>query len=132
MPNPPFGRNENANAVDGAALATGMPNLSPLFSAGDRLIQSWIAISNEMFEFGRKSMQEVADTSVAMAKTANLSEAVALQAGFARSLLEDGFQRAGKIADLGVNGVVGGILESVPAPHRPAEKPTPQRARASE
>lgn len=78
-----------------------MPHLDPLFQAGNRLIEGWMAVGNELLEFGKTRLDRSLEMSRAMAQTTSLNEAMDVQAKFTRSAMQDYLSEANKLADLG-------------------------------
>jgi hypothetical protein len=69
-------------------LATAaMTNLDPLFQASNRLIEGWMAVGNELLEFGKARLDRSVEMSRAMAQTTSLNEAMDVQAKFTSSAM---------------------------------------------
>src|SRR5258708_522821 len=81
--------------------AASVPNLEPLFQVSNRLIEGWMAVSNELLEFGKNRLDRSLEMSRAMAQTTSLNEAMDVQAKFTRSAMQDYLSEANKLADLG-------------------------------
>jgi hypothetical protein len=90
---------EAAAGYDAARAA--MPHLDPLFQAGNRLFESWMAVGNELLEFGKSRFDRNIEMSRAMAQTTSLNEAIDVQAKYTRSAMQDYLSEANKLADLG-------------------------------
>ncbi len=78
-----------------------IPHLDPLFQAGNRLIEGWMAVGSELLEFGKSRIDRSLEMSRAMAQTTSLNEAMDVQAKYTRSAVQDYLSEANKLADLG-------------------------------
>src|SRR5258708_1452628 len=74
-----------------------MPTLDPLLQASNRLLEGWMAVSNEILEFSRNRFETSVEIGKAMAQSTSLNEAMDLQAKFTRSVMQDYFSEANKI-----------------------------------
>lgn len=80
----------------GAALM----NVEPLLTASNKWLENMLALSNEMFEFGRSRLDRNIEMSKAIARSGSFDEAIELQADFTRTLVNDYVSEATKLADL--------------------------------
>jgi hypothetical protein len=94
-----------ARHIEGAAgynaEHAAMPHFDPLFQAGNRLIEGWMAVGNELFEFSKSRLDRSLEMSRAMAQSTSLNEAMDVQAKYTRSAMQDYLSEANKLADLG-------------------------------
>ena len=84
----------------------GVPSLDPLFQASNRMLEAWLAVGNELMEFGKSRLDRCFEMSRAMARSKTLNEAIDLQADFTRSTVVDYLSEAGKLADLGTRSML--------------------------
>jgi hypothetical protein len=89
-------------AAVGAALTT----FDPIFQAGNRLLEGWMAVSSEMLEFGKNRFDRGLEMSKAIAQSSSFNEALDLQATYTRSIVQDYVSEAQKIADLGTRSLL--------------------------
>jgi len=106
---------------------TPLPDLDPLIRASNKLLEGWMAVSNEMLEFGKNRIDQSLEMSKAMAQSTSLKEAMDLQAKYTRSIVQDCLSEANKIADLSTRSLVDS-LASWQSPDRAAV----ERAEAAE
>jgi hypothetical protein len=92
----------HATALSTAAI----PSLDPLFQAGNRLIEGWMAVGSEMLEFSRTRIDRSLEMGRAMAQSTSLNEAIDVQATFTRSAVQDYLSEANKLADLGTRSLL--------------------------
>jgi hypothetical protein len=102
-------RNGEQAVSDTMFGAIGVPGLDPLFQASNRLLDAWLAVSNELMEFGTAQLDRSLEMQQAMARATSLNEAIDLQTKFARSAVEDYLSEASKLADLSARS----LLDSV-------------------
>jgi len=107
--------------------AAAMPSLDPLFQAGNRLLEGWMAVSSELLEFGKTRLDRGFEASRAIAQSTSLNEAIDLQAKFTQSAVQDYLSEANKLADLGTRS----LLDTLTTLQRPAQHPG-ERAEAAE
>ena len=86
--------------------AAGLTSLDPIFRAGNRLLEGWMAVSSEMLEFGKHRFDRGLEVSKAIAQSSSLNEAIDLQATFTRSIVQEYVSEAQKIADLGTRSLL--------------------------
>lgn len=86
--------------------AAPLPSLDPLFQAGNRLLEGWMAVSSEMLEFSRNRFDRSLEMSKAMAQSTSLNEAIDLQTTYTRSIVDDYVSEAHKIVDLGARSLL--------------------------
>jgi hypothetical protein len=99
------GRNGHQTALrleQNAALM----NVEPLLHAGNKWLESMLALSTELFEFSRSRLDRGIEMSKAMARSGSFDEAIELQADFTRTLMNDYVSEAGKLADLGTRALM--------------------------
>ena len=89
-----------------ARAAAAVTNLDPLFQASNRLIEAWMAVGNELLEFGKARIDRSLEMSRALAQTTSLDEAIDVQAKYTRSTMQDYFSEANKLADLGTRSLL--------------------------
>jgi hypothetical protein len=78
----------------------GMVTSDPLLQASNRMLEGWMAVSSEIFEFGKTRFDRGLETSRAMAQSTSLNEAIEVQTKYTRSIMQDYLSEANKIADL--------------------------------
>ena len=83
-----------------------LPDLDPLIKAGNTLLAGWMAVGNEMLEFGKSRLDQNLEIGRAIAQSTSLSEAIDLQARYARTVMRDYANEASKIADLGTRSLL--------------------------
>jgi len=104
-----------------------MPDLDPLIRASNRLLEGWMAVGTEILEFSKNRLDRGLEMSRAMAQSTSLNEAIDLQTKYTRSVVQDYFSEANKIADLSTRSV----LDSLSRLQHQAEE-TARRAEAAE
>ena len=102
--------------------ASAVTTLDPLFQASNRLIEAWMAVGNELLEFGKSRIDRSLEMSRALAQTTSLDEAIDVQAKFTRSTMQDYFSEANKLADLGTRSLLESISPLQNKVHEMAER----------
>ncbi len=77
----------------------GMLTFDPLLQASNRMLEGWMAVSSEIFEFGKSRFERGLEMSRAMAQSTSLNEAIEVQTKYTRSIMQDYLSEANKIAD---------------------------------
>jgi len=72
-----------------------------MFSAGNRMLESWRVVSEELMEFGKSRLTRNIEVGRKVARCASLDEAMEAQADYARSMMQDYIAESSKIAELG-------------------------------
>jgi len=98
-----------------------LADLDPLIKAGNRLFEGWMAVGNEMLEFGKSRLDQNIEIGRAIARSTSLSEAIDLQARYARTIMQDYVSEASKIADLGTRSVLDSLTVWQQTSHPPIE-----------
>ena len=98
-----------------------LPDLDPLIKAGNRLFEGWMAVGNEMLEFGKSRLDQNIEIGRAIARSTSFSEAIDLQARYARTVMQDYVSEASKIADLGTRSVLDSLTVWQQTSHPPIE-----------
>jgi hypothetical protein len=80
--------------------AATLPDVGPYFEAGNRLIQGWMAVGNEIIEFGQSRIDRSLEMGRAMAQSTSFNEALDVQATFTRATVQDYLSEAGKLTEL--------------------------------
>jgi hypothetical protein len=104
----------NVTAVFDPAAA--MNGLEPLFQAGNRLLESWIAMGSEILEFSKAQFDRNLEVSKALAQAGSVDRAVDLQVDHARSTMREYASEASKLADLGTRAMLESLSSWQPAP----------------
>lgn len=120
-------RLEEAGEHGGHFAAAGVPHLEPLLQVSNRLFEGWMAVGNELLEFGKSRLDRSLEMSRAMAQTTSLNEAIDVQAKFTRSAMQDYLSEANKLADLSTRS----LIDSFSTLQRQSGETT-QRAEAAE
>jgi hypothetical protein len=89
-----------------AALGAALTTLDPILQASNRLLEGWMAVSNEMLEFGKNRFDRSLEMSKALAQSSSFNEALDLQTTYTRSIVQDYVSEAQKIADLGTRSLL--------------------------
>jgi hypothetical protein len=87
-----------------------LSGIEPIFQAGNKWLENWMAVSSELLEFGRARLDRNLEVGKAIARSGSFDEAMELQADYARSTVREYFSEAGKIADLGTRALLDGIM----------------------
>jgi hypothetical protein len=104
-----------------------LPDLDPLIRASNKLLEGWMAVGNEMLEFGKNRIDQSLELSKAMAQSTSLKEAMDLQAKYTRSIVQDCLSEANKIADLSTRSLVDSL-----ASWQSSDRAAVERAEAAE
>jgi phasin family protein len=120
-------RLDEAGEHGGHPATAGVPHLEPLLQVSNRLFEGWMAVGNELLEFGKSRLDRSLEMSRAMAQTTSLNEAIDVQAKFTRSAMQDYLSEANKLADLGTRS----LIDSFSTLQRQGGE-TAQRAEAAE
>jgi len=80
--------------------------IEPLLQAGNKWLESWMALGTEILEFSRARLDHNLEVGKAMTRTSKLEEAMDLQADYARTALRDYLNEASKLADLGTRAML--------------------------
>jgi Phasin protein len=86
----------------------GVPNIEPILQAGNRLLETWMAMTTEILEMSRARIDRSIEMSRAIAKSGSLNEAIDIQTKFAQAMMQDYVTSANKLADLGARGLAEG------------------------
>lgn len=99
---------EVAEAAFAAATSASraLADFEPLLNASNRLFEAWLAVGNELLEFGRSRMDRNIEMGKAMVQSSSLNETLDLQQKFTRNALQEYLSEANKIADLGTRGLM--------------------------
>ena len=89
--------------------------IEPIFQAGNKWLENWMAVSSELLEFGRARLDRNLEVGKAIARSGSIDAAMELQADYARSTVREYFSEAGKIADLSTRALLDGIMSWQPA-----------------
>jgi len=100
--------------------------LEPLFTAGNKWLENWVAMSSEVLEFSRNRLDRNLEVSKAIVRSSSLDQAMDLQADYTRSTLREYFAQASKLADLGTRAMMDSFMAWQPA----MRGETPQRRSA--
>ena len=94
------GARNGAQAASRLEQSAALMNVEPLLTASNKWLENMLALSNEMFEFGRSRLDRNIEMSKAIARSGSFDEAIELQADFTRTLVNDYVSEATKLADL--------------------------------
>jgi hypothetical protein len=103
------GKTRRAGERDTGFGASGIPTFDPLFQASSRFVETWMAVSSEIFEFGKSRLDRSIEMGRAIAQSTSLNEAIDLQAKFTRSTVQEYLSEANKLADLGTRSLMDGF-----------------------
>ncbi|MGO8917764.1 MAG: phasin family protein [Stellaceae bacterium] len=106
-----------------------LSGLEPLLTAGNKLFESWAAMSSELLEFGRARLDRSLEAGKAIARSGSIDEAMDLQADYTRTTVRAYFDEAGKLADLGTRAMLDSLMAWQPAMR--GEAAAPQRRDAA-
>src|SRR6267154_5726205 len=84
----------------GTREATFGTGLDPLIQLSNKLLEGWMAVSNEMLEFSKNRFDRGIEMSKAIAQSSSFNEAIDLQTQYTRSIVQDYVSEANKIVDL--------------------------------
>jgi hypothetical protein len=126
-------RSGEAVARESAVFGTaGLMSLDPLLQASNRLFEGWMAVNNEILEFGKTRFDRSLEISKAMAQSTSLSEAIDLQANYTRSIVNDYVNEAHKIVDLGARSLLDSFTTLQQQAREKATQADPFRVEAAE
>jgi hypothetical protein len=97
------GETQVTAAFDPSQALTG---IEPIFQAGNKLLETWMAVGSEILEFSRLRLDRNLEVGKAIARSSSLDEAIELQTDYARSTVREYFSEASKIADLGTRAML--------------------------
>jgi hypothetical protein len=97
------GETQVTAAFDPSQALTG---IEPIFQAGNKLLETWMAVGSEILEFSRLRLDRNVEVGKAIARSSSLDEAIELQTDYARSTVREYFSEASKIADLGTRAML--------------------------
>ena len=112
------------DAFPGLDPACFAANLESFFQAGNKFLDSWRVVSDELLEFGKSRLTRNIEMGRKVTQSASLDQALEAQADFARSAMQDYISETGKLAELGTRAIV----ESFSAWQVEAEKTPARRA----
>ncbi len=97
------GETQVTAAFDPSQALTG---IEPIFQAGNKLLETWMAVGSEILEFSRLRLDRNLEVGKAIARSGSIDEAIELQTDHARSTVREYFNEASKIADLGTRAML--------------------------
>ncbi len=97
------GETQVTAAFDPSQALTG---IEPIFQAGNKLLETWMAVGSEILEFSRLRLDRNLEVGKAIARSSSIDEAIELQTDHARSTVREYFNEASKIADLGTRAML--------------------------
>ena len=97
------GETQVSAAFDPSQALTG---IEPMFQAGNKLLETWMAVGSEILEFSRLRLDRNLEVGKAIARSSSIDEAIELQTDHARSTVREYFNEASKIADLGTRAML--------------------------
>lgn len=100
------GTRNGAQTASRLEQSAALMGVEPMLNASNKWLESMLALSNEMFEFGRSRLDRNIEMSKAIARSGSFDEAIELQADFTRMLLNDYVSEATKLADLGTRALM--------------------------
>lgn len=100
---------ENGGAHAATLAGAETPSFEPLIELSNKLLEAWMAVGAEILDFGRMRLDQSLEMSKALAKSSSFNEAMEVQAQFSRSIMQDYFSKANKIADLSTRGLMDGF-----------------------
>jgi hypothetical protein len=116
-------------AFDPSQALTG---IEPILLASNKLLETWMAMSSEILEFGRSRLDRNLEMGKAIARSSSIDEAMELQADHARTTVREYFSEAGKIADLGTRALLDSFTVWQPAMREATRRATTTTAAAAE
>jgi|SwirhisoilCB3_FD_contig_41_8561598_length_605_multi_10_in_0_out_0_1 hypothetical protein len=93
----------------------GGATIDPFLQASNCLLAGWVAVGNELFEFGKARLDRSLAISKALAESGSLDQAIELQSRYARTVVQDYVAEASKIVDLGTRSLLDSMSELQPA-----------------
>jgi hypothetical protein len=103
-------RRSPGTPVDNAGVVT----IDPFLQASNRLLAGWVAVGNELLEFGKARLDRSLAISKALAESGSLDQAIELQSHYARTVVQDYVAEASKIVDLGTRSLLDSMSELKP------------------
>lgn len=103
-------------------------DFEPLLNASNKLFEAWLAVGNELLEFGRTRMDRNIEMGKAIVQSSSLNETLDLQQKFTRNAFQEYLNEANKIADLGTRG----FMESFSTLQKPVRELAAQATRRAE
>lgn len=97
------------------ALFDAAGSIEPLFQASNKWLETWMAVSSEILEFGKTRLDRSVEAGRAIARTSSIDQAVELQADYARSMMRDYMEEAGKLADMSTRAMLESLTALQPA-----------------
>jgi len=94
-------RAKRGNGAPALDPTQAMVAIEPLLQAGNKWLESWMALGSEILEFSRARLDRSLEVGKAMARTSKFEEAMEVQADYARTAVRDYMNEASKLADLG-------------------------------
>ncbi|HEX7968110.1 MAG TPA: phasin family protein [Stellaceae bacterium] len=99
-------------AFDPTQALTG---IEPIFQASNKWLENWMAVGSEILEFSRARLDRNLEVSKAIARSGSIDQAMELQADYARSMVREYFNEAGKLADLSTRAMFDSLSALQPA-----------------
>jgi hypothetical protein len=106
------GETQVTGAFDPSQALNGV---EPIFQAGNKWLETWMAVGSELIEFSRSRLDRNLEMSKAIARSSSIDEAMVLQADHARTTVNEYFSEASKIADLGTRALLDSFTVWQPA-----------------
>lgn len=75
-------------------------SFDPLLQAGNRILQNWQVVNNELLEFGKTQLSRSFDVGQRLARSNSVDQTIETQTDYARSALNDYINETGKLIDL--------------------------------
>lgn len=94
--------------------------IGPFLHASNCLLAGWVAVGNELLEFGKARLDRSLAISKALAESGSLDQAIELQSRYARTVMQDYVAEASKIVDLGTRSLLDSMSELQPAANQAA------------
>ena len=92
-----------------------LSGLEPLFHAGNRWLEGWVAVGSEILEFSRSRLDRNLEVSKAIVRSSSIDQAMDVQADYARTVLRDYFAEATKLADLSTRAMFDSLMAWQPS-----------------
>ena len=106
-------------AFDPTQALTG---IEPIFQASNKWLENWMAVGSEILEFSRARLDRNLEVSKAIARSGSIDQAMELQADYARSMVREYFNEAGKLADLSTRAMFDSLSALQPAMREAARR----------
>lgn len=123
------GETQVSAALDPSQALAG---IEPIFQAGNKLLETWMAVGSEILEFSRLRLDRNLEVGKAIARSSSIDEAIELQTDHARSTVREYFNEASKIADLGTRAMLDSFSVWQPAVREATRRATTTTAAAAE